>query len=513
MIHKVFKSTECAACTNLSTDGAICLDQNPILVYTPSTRRIPYSFSMIVDFSFGGYDEGQKKKCATNEIYDHLHGTCFIVSCGTQFIERNGVCLPRLLQPDERSSMSLNSSCTRITLIENIDYFSLENGSKMLNKTDRLIHPSSYEFDQNGTIQVCANAFSRSYLETLKNYLKYSYAQRLLSDVCLTISVVCLALHIGIHILVPKLRNLPGKILLSLSCSLFLGQFLFLTGAGARDFVGYGWCAAVAAVIHWSILAAFFWMNIMAFDICRTFAGSQMKTYHHRASVHGRQTSFRFYSIYGWTCPTLVVGLALILDFTTMTDRTLAPEYGLHQCWICNKYGLGLFFVLPMSLLLTANFVFFTVTAWSILKQWREAQRMIGRNQPHRTSGVNSNSSDKLKTIDQGQHCSKKSFHRLHTRFYLYVKLALIMGLGWISAFVAGLADIPGLWYPFILLNTLQGTFIFLAFDCKRKVYYMVYEAVTKRPHPSNSWSSTRGLPYINQPAAPISVQGLYNTE
>lgn len=468
---------------------------------------------MIVDFKFGGYHTNRRKRCKSNEIYDHFHGKCHTISCGSQFVKQAGTCVLHL--QESQNIFSLNSSCPRLSLIKNVDYYWLGNGSIVLNKTDKLIKFGSYELDENGTVQICANESYGSYLETLKNYLRYSYTQRLLSDVCLTISVICLSLHIGIHILVPKLRNLPGRILLSLSCSLFLGQLLFLVGVGARETIGYGWCAAVGIVIHWAILSAIFWMNIMAFDVCRTFAGSQLNVHRHRASVHGRRTSFRFYSLYGWSSPTLIVLLAMLLDFTNITDRTLAPDYGLHQCWICNKNGLGLFFVLPISLLLTINFISFGLTAWSIVRQWRESQLAIGQNKLRRTSGTNS-LSEKQKAIDQTQLGNKKSFKRLHARFFLYVKLALIMGLGWISAFIAGFADMPGLWYPFILLNTLQGTFIFLAFDCKRKVYYMVYEAVTKRPHPSNSWSSTRGAHNANQtvPRSPsLTPQAFYNQE
>ena len=461
---------------------------------------------MLVDFNFGGYSVNYRKKCASNEIFDRLHDKCHVVWCGDRFVKQDGKCVPRsnsqpvpmdLIQtPKQDDNDKFEAPCPRLNLTLNVDYYWLVNGTFILNKTSKIFRPGSYEVDENGNVHICASQSYPSYLETLKNYLKYSYAQRLLSDICLTISLVCLALHIGIHLLVPKLRNLPGKILLSLSCCLFIGQLLFLTSVGALDMIGYGPCAALAAIIHWSILAAFFWMNVMAFDICRTFTGSQVNANRHRSSTVGRRRSFRFYSFYGWSCPTLIVGIALLFDFTNVTNGALAPDYGIYQCWICNKNGLGVFFILPLAVLLSANLFFFGMTAWSIFKQWRQSQ--FGRKKPRRISVTNQNSSDKQKANDQqAEQRQNKTLSRLYARFYLYVKLALIMGLGWISAFVAGLGDMPALWYPFILLNTLQGTFIFLAFDCKRKVYYMVYEVITKRPHPSNTWSSTRGNPNL----------------
>ena len=61
------------------------------------------------------------------------------------------------------------------------------------------------------------------------------------------------------------------------------------------------------------------------------------------------------------------------------------------------------------------------------------------------------------------------------------------------------------LWYPFILFNALQGAFIFLAFDCKRKIYFMIYLWINKRPHPSDSSASSR--PGISSNKATSNIQ------
>ena len=458
---KVFKDPQCATCNNAS-NTTVCLDQISLPENYAPVGRKTYSFSIIMDWNFGGMiPVGPTRRCRSNEIYDHLHETCHAVACGPNFVQQAGICLPRFSE-HENGNAWFNSSCPRLKLIKNVDYYSLNNGSLVLNKTNKMLHPGDYELGANGYVEICADHSIQSYLDHLKNYLKYSYAQRCLSNVCLTISVICLALHIAIHIAVPQLRNLPGKNLLSLSCALFLGQLLFLTGVGARDAVGYGGCVAIAATIHWSIMAAFFWMNILGFDTCRTFAGSQIKAHRHRSSVQRRRATFRYYSLYAWGCPTLIVVVSLVLDFTDRTEGSSLslwrPDYGAHdQCWICNKNGLGLLFVLPMATLLSVNFIFFGVTAYSILKQWRESQFVVKRNRSRRQNGKN-NLSYKLATSDPSQKHNGKTRGRLQQRFFLYVKLAMIMGLGWFSGFAAGLVDSDSglLWYPFILFNTLQ---------------------------------------------------------
>jgi hypothetical protein len=50
------------------------------------------------------------------------------------------------------------------------------------------------------------------------------------------------------------------------------------------------------------------------------------------------------------------------------------------------------------------------------------------------------------------------------------------MGLTWIFGFIAAFARVQFLWYPFIVFNGLQGAFIFVMFDMKRKIGYMLWD-------------------------------------
>lgn len=47
-------------------------------------------------------------------------------------------------------------------------------------------------------------------------------------------------------------------------------------------------------------------------------------------------------------------------------------------------------------------------------------------------------------------------------------KLSVIMGLTWLIGVVASITNSDILWYPFVILNTLQGLFIFVAFGCNK---------------------------------------------
>ena len=58
------------------------------------------------------------------------------------------------------------------------------------------------------------------------------------------------------------------------------------------------------------------------------------------------------------------------------------------------------------------------------------------------------------------------------------------MGLTWLFGFLASFLKLGFLWYPFIIINGLQGTFIFIFFDLKWKVYFTAYEKIMGKTHP-----------------------------
>ena len=77
-----------------------------------------------------------------------------------------------------------------------------------------------------------------------------------------------------------KLRNQPSQILLSLVIALFFGQLLFFFGVNFTKSKTI--CIFIASVTHYSFLVAFFCINVMAFDFCRTFFSSVPISRNHR---------------------------------------------------------------------------------------------------------------------------------------------------------------------------------------------------------------------------------------
>jgi hypothetical protein len=152
-----------------------------------------------------------------------------------------------------------------------------------------------------------------------------------LTGFCLSVSVICLILHVGIYFALPKLSNLPGKNLLSLSWALLLAQFIFLVGVNPIFEVPLEVCIGIAVVEYFCFLAAFFWMNIMSVDIWRTFSGSTLR------GSDGLRTH-RKYAVYAWGTSALLALTALIVDMCT-EDGAVKPSFGTGQVIVsCGRW-------------------------------------------------------------------------------------------------------------------------------------------------------------------------------
>ncbi len=64
--------------------------------------------------------------------------------------------------------------------------------------------------------------------------------------------------------------------------------------------------------------------------------------------------------------------------------------------------------------------------------------------------------------------------------FFLF-QISVLMGFTWIFGYIATFTGVEALWYVFIILNSSQGFFVFLANTCNRRVYQCYKRALCRR--------------------------------
>lgn len=187
----------------------------------------------------------------------------------------------------------------------------------------------------------------------------------------------------------------------------------------------------------------------------------------------GRQFKrFIVYSFFAWITPLFILIILAFAEYTDIFPSPYRPGFASSPCWFKKRRSLLVFFATPLFTVMLANVIFFisssrmiVVTTQTSLKQQSKSQR---RN------------------------------------FKLYLRLALLMGLTWVIGLIAGCIDAPFLWYLFVLLNSLQGLFIFIAFSCSSKVlsYLKNKFKITSRPKEfkSSSNSGTSGTALHTKP-------------
>ncbi|XP_021919974.1 probable G-protein coupled receptor Mth-like 1 [Zootermopsis nevadensis] len=262
---------------------------------------------------------------------------------------------------------------------------------------------------------------------------EYSQGLGYITLVGLSLSIGFLILHLFAFGLTPRLHNLSSMNLACLSVTLLLVYCSFFGSVSLKE-TGIP-CVSIAVIIHYSLLASFFWMLTIAYDINRVLRVATTKLL---VSTGRHWHRFGVYCLWSWIVPAVIVGVALAAEFSS--DGVLEyvrPGYGVSECWFDSGRALLTFIVGPLSVVMILNAVLFFWSACIIYTSTSEL----------------------------------KNTSRTHRDFRLYCRLALIMGLTWIVGLVAAFVDNIVVWYAFVILNTLQGLFIFLAFTCTQKVW------------------------------------------
>lgn len=272
----------------------------------------------------------------------------------------------------------------------------------------------------------------------------YKFLQ-LFSFIGAVVSIVSLVLLLVIYVLFVELRNLPGKIMLNLVISLLLYESVFLS-AGKND--DQLICLVVAALFHLFALSSFTWMNVMAYDVHRAFAKVPDPAANRQEDSNKR---LMCYSLYAWGGPAIVVLSCVTVD--KLREGAIGYGLGKEDCFISENRAKIFSFIFPVGLILIFNLFALGHTSFHILKTRKTARKVTKQQQSSNVA-------------------------------LICVKMASVMGVTWILGIAANLKALSFLWYPYVVLNSLQGFFIFLSFATTGKaleLYKSKFSKVLKK--------------------------------
>ena len=253
-VPKIYKNPHCVTCNGLFM-GFFSLDEAVHQGTAPSSLGVFFDFTKSSEI-YGLEEVAIEQECKTGEIYDHQLKVCRKKRISNSTKLQNWTCT--------YSKETFPNSSHYLTVYNNLSVFVLSH--------NKVYKPGEYLW-HDGNITVCGN-LTVSYLKyTMERLGKlYTKAEFYITVVGLTLSIVSLCAVIVTYFLFVELRSkLPGKIVINLSIALMFAQIVFMFDL-FRDIKGDG-CVSIAVILQFLFLSAFCWMNVMAFDVSRTFAG------------------------------------------------------------------------------------------------------------------------------------------------------------------------------------------------------------------------------------------------
>lgn len=284
------------------------------------------------------------------------------------------------------------------------------------------------------------------------------------------ISIISLAFLLIVYSTSKKLRNFPGKLLICLSISLLFSQLLFIlsnylispevsTCEIRKNIFELNQmltsCYILGFLTHYFYLSFFSWSNVMAYDLYRMFSVLSSDKKSKRAVIDDdlEMKNIRFikYSMYAWFLPLIICLLLVVKQFISKNS-----SYGFKSCFISEPISLLVFFVIPIAIILLSNIFFLLKSIISIKNVDKMTSKFLKKDQENESSAAVTTASDRKKLVKTNNNEKK--------RLILFLKLFILTGMTWILGLISSFHKNSVIWYIFIVLNSLQGLFIFVSF-------------------------------------------------
>ncbi|XP_032089086.1 adhesion G-protein coupled receptor D2 [Thamnophis elegans] len=186
--------------------------------------------------------------------------------------------------------------------------------------------------------------------------------------------------------------------------------------------INQGVCFAVTAFLHLFFMAAFAWMLVEGLLLWSKVVAVNMS----------EDRRMRFYYVTGWGLPVLIVGVTLATSFNNYVAE--------NHCWLNVQTEVIWAFVGPVLFVLTVNtFVLFRVVMVTVSSARRRSRMLTPNSSLEKQIGVQIWATTKPILV-----------------------LLPVLGLTWVCGILVHLSVTWA--YIFIMLNSLQGLYIFLVY-------------------------------------------------
>ncbi|XP_050558221.1 uncharacterized protein LOC126912062 [Spodoptera frugiperda] len=301
-------------------------------------------------------------------------------------------------------------------------------GPQLIYDTDKYCI-DTFTYNQNN---ISINAFICHVNEEIETY------DLILTGSCYLITSFFVILRVSVIAWLPELRTLHGLTIVA-----YLGNFVVsYTLLGIEKllmlvrYIKRDVCVVFNFIIYFGIMSAFFWRNVLCFDMWKAFSGKRIIPRNNPDLL----PRLRAYFAYAYGVPAGLTIILIAMEYSDISDPySLKPNLRLKGCASLSGNGALLYHFIPLITLFIANIVMFTSTALKIAATTKQT-----------------------KILYESQNNAINTINTERRRFLLYVKLwaaMLILEVNWIVRAVVRF--FPGL-EIIILIVDVYNTFVLL---------------------------------------------------
>ena len=315
------------------------------------------------------------------------------------------------------------------------EYMIMVNLSIYVNKTSSLYDYGEYEILSNKSVAICQEFKVRIRITKTRPTVRDNEALGYITFISFLLSILFLIFLLVTYILFPQLQTLPGKNIMNFAASLLLFQIFWLPSNFTEVLSDKPTCTAMAIMEHYFLMASFVSMSVIAFHMCKVFARSLPAP---KMSQGGERKLFRMYLALVWLLPGVFVGTCVVLD----NQDILKIGYGESEfCWLTENNANTYFVTIPIAVLLLFNIIAFVIAAVYLRKHSQNT-------------------------------AAKQASGNRRSNLPIYTKLSTLMGFTWLFGLLAlVVTSTTVFWYLFVILTSLQGVFVAMAFVVNAKTF------------------------------------------
>uniref|UniRef100_A0A8C4SXJ7 Adhesion G protein-coupled receptor E3-like n=1 Tax=Erpetoichthys calabaricus TaxID=27687 RepID=A0A8C4SXJ7_ERPCA len=322
-----------------------------------------------------------------------------------------------------------------------------------------------FSFDDNFTVCNCSHLSSFAVLMRMSEPKKFEDPTlSVISHILITTSLVCLTLAIVTFLFCRSIQKATKAIHLHLSLCLFVAHLLFLLGISRHSMKVL--CSVIAGLLHYFYLACFVWMCLEGVQLFLLVRNLRVVKYSTRQGIRRR-----YLVMLGYGVPAVIVAVAA---------GTFSNGYGTEKlCWLSHDREFHWSFLGPVFFIIVVNIVLFISILWILRSKLGDLNTDVSKVKDKR-----------MLTFKAASHC-------------------FIMGCTWILGFFQKVIVFE---YLFVIVNALQGPFIFLmhcVLNHQVRAEYKQWLSVVlhRKKDMSESSVSTVGMKTLMTPATSDTAQ------